>query len=298
MAATKMLNLPEELVTDIFSKVKGHSSIAALCGQNPLPFNGEKVFTFSMDGEAAIVGEGEAKPASTSAFTPKVIRPIKFVYQTRVSDEFLKSSDEGRLNYLQAFGNGFAVKMARALDIAAMHGVNPRTMTDVAGLAGNNFDDANLITNVITYAAATADDNLEAAVQDVVAGLASVNGIAISPAFGSAMAKIKVNGVAQYPEFRFGGAPGSFAGYALSMNPTVPMAKSGGDIDHVILGDFQNAFRWGYAANIPLEVIEYGDPDGAGRDLKQYNEVCLRSEAYIGWGILDGDSFAVVHQEA
>ena len=75
--ATTMLNLPEELVTDIFSKVKGFSSIAALSGQAPLPFNGEKVFTFSMDGEAAIVGEGQAKPASTTQFTPKVIRPIK-----------------------------------------------------------------------------------------------------------------------------------------------------------------------------------------------------------------------------
>ena len=293
--ATTMLNLPEELVTDIFSKVKGYSSIAALSGQAPLPFNGEKVFTFSMDGEAAIVGEGQAKPASNASFTPKVIRPIKFVYQTRVSDEFIKSSDEGRLNYLQVFGNGFAAKIARGMDIAAMHGLNPRTMAEVAGLAGNNFDDEELITNLVTYAAATADDNLDAAVQAVVADLGVVNGIAISPVFGAAMAKIKVNGVVQYPEFRFGGAPGSFAGYALSMNPTVSMAKTEGRVDHVILGDFQNAFRWGYAANMPLEVIEYGDPDGAGRDLKQYNEVCLRAEAHIGWGILDGDSFAVVH---
>ena len=45
---------------------------------------------------------------------------------------------------------------------------------------------------------------------------------------------------------------------------------------------------------IPLEIIKYGDPDGAGRDLKRYNEVCLRAEAYIGWGILDAAAFGIV----
>ena len=59
------------------------------------------------------------------------------------------------------------------------------------------------------------------------------------------------------------------------------------------MGDFQNAFRWGYAKNIPLEVIEYGDPDGQG-DLTRTNEVVLRAEAFIGWGILDPNSFAIV----
>lgn len=67
--------------------------------------------------------------------------------------------------------------------------------------------------------------------------------------------------------------------------------------DHAIVGDFENMFKWGYAENIPMEVIEYGDPDGAGRDLKAYNEVCLRAEAFIGWGILDKDSFAIVKED-
>ena len=42
-----------------------------------------------------------------------------------------------------------------------------------------------------------------------------------------------------------------------------------------------------------MEVIQYGDPDGQG-DLKRTNEVVLRAEAYIGWGILNADSFALV----
>ena len=58
----------------------------------------------------------------------------------------------------------------------------------------------------------------------------------------------------------------------------------------MIIGDFQNAFKWGYSENIPMEIIEYGDPDGQG-DLKRKNQVVLRAEAYIGFGILDAKSF-------
>ena len=56
------------------------------------------------------------------------------------------------------------------------------------------------------------------------------------------------------------------------------------------VGDFQNCLKWGYAANVPMELIEYGDPDGQG-DLKKLNQILLRTEAYIGWGILDGAAF-------
>ena len=291
--ATQMLNLPEELVTEIFNKVNGHSAIAKLSAQKPLPFNGEKEFVFTMPGEASIVAEGAAKPANSDAvITPVVIRPFKFIYQTRITDEFLNAADEARMKYLQAFGDGFATKIARALDIAAMHGLNPKDSTAISDLATKCFD--GVITNIVNYVAASADDNLDAAVQAIVANGMKVTGVAISPTFGSAMAQIKVQGVTQYPEFRFGGAPEMFAGYKLDMNTTVPIVATGGKADHAIVGDFEGAFRWGYAKNVPLKVIEYGDPDGSGRDLQQYNEVCLRAEAYIGWGILDKDSFAAV----
>lgn len=54
----------------------------------------------------------------------------------------------------------------------------------------------------------------------------------------------------------------------------------------------------GYAKEIPLEVIKYGDPDNSGQDLKGYNQVYLRSETYLGWGIMDGNSFARVIKPA
>jgi len=286
-------NFPPELVAEMFSKVNGHSALAKLSAQKPIPFNGETIFVFSAGGEASIVGEGENKPAGDAAVTPKTIRPIKFVYQHRVSNEFIYNA-ESKLNYLQTFADGFAKKIARGLDIAAMHGINPADLADASFKATNSFD--GLVTgNTVTYVAANVDANIDAAVQMVIADGNVVNGVALSPTAGAAMAAIKVNGVPQYPEFRFGGNPDAFYGMGSDVNGTVSVtgAATGSDTDHVIVGDFQNAFRWGYAKNIPLEVIEYGDPDGLG-DLKRTNEVVLRAEAFIGWGILDADAFARV----
>ena len=109
----------------------------------------------------------------------------------------------------------------------------------------------------------------------------------MAPAFSAALSKIKANGVVQYPEFRFGQNPEAFYGMASDVNNTVSFGTSK---DLAIVGDFQNAFKWGYTENVPCEIIEYGDPDGQG-DLKRTNQIVLRAEAYIGWGILDTASF-------
>lgn len=279
------LQLPEELVTEMFNKVKGHSAVAALCGTDPIPFSGVEVMTFSMDGEAELVGEGGDKSPGDAAFEPVSIKPFKLVYQHRVTDEFIRMNDEKRLPYLQAFGDGFSKKIARAIDITSFHGVNPKTGTSAASLAPKCFD--TLVVQTETYDATAPDDNLENAVATIQDADGAITGIAMAPAFGAAMAKVKVNGVAQYPEFRFGGKPATFAGYGVDLNNTVNFGNS---TDRAIVGDFQNAFKWGYAATLPLEIIEYGDPDGQG-DLKRKNQVVLRAEAYVGFGILDPGSF-------
>lgn len=279
---------PSELVAEMFDTVKGHSALAKLKGESPIPFNGITEMVFSAEGEAQLVGEGEAKSAGNASVEPVVIKPYKFVYQQRVSDEFMRASDEGRLPYLTAFADGFAKKIARGFDIAAIHGLEPSTLADASFKATNSFD--GLVDNVITYNASTIDDNIDAAIQAIGEG---VTGIALSPTAGAALAALKVNGVAQYPEYRFGQNPDAFYGMASDVNSTISVKGAEDDTDHVLVGNFE-AFKWGYVTEIPLEVIQYGDPDGAGRDLKRYNEVCLRAEAYIGWGILDKDEFGLV----
>ena len=288
---------PAELVPEIFSKVKGHSALAKLSGQDPIEFVGSQQFVFSMDGEVSIVGEGDEKPAGEAAFTPVTITPIKFVYQHRLTDEFIRMSEEQQVPYLKAFADGFSAKLARGLDIAAIHGINPATRTAVTALATKNFDGvlnpASGTTYTITYDASHPDDNLDAAVRAIIDADGEVTGIAMSPAFGAAMGAMKDetgSNRSLYPEFRFGQNPNSFAGMTVDVNKTVDYNTAA---DKAIVGDFAKAFRWGYAANLPLEIIEYGDPDGQG-DLKRKNQIVLRSEAYIGWGILDAASFRLI----
>ena len=282
-----------ELVKELISKVQGRSVLAKLSSQTPIPFNGVEQFIFNLEGNAQIVGEGEQKLGNKAKLTSKVIKPLKFVYQARITDEFKYASEEKQMNFLLAYMDGFAKKIAEAFDLAALHGLEPKTMTDASFRATNSFD--GLITrNIVTYAEELIDDNIDAAVQQIVAKGREVTGIALSPTAGQSLAKLKVNGVVQYPEFRFGQNPDSFYGMKSDINKNLTVTGGSAETDHAIVGDFQNRFKWGYAENIPMEIIEYGDPDGAGRDLKAYNEICLRAEAFIGWGILDEDAFARV----
>lgn len=281
---------PPELVKTMFSKVKGHSSLAKLSGSVPVPFAGTDMFIFTMDGEASIVGEGTNKPAGKANTAKISMKPIKFVYQHRITDEFIHLSEEKQLPYLESFSDGFAKKIARALDISAFHGVNPADNA-VSSIIGNNcFDKA--VTSTITYSELIPDDNIDSAVAPIQEADGVVSGIAMSPAFGSALGRMKTkdSNLPIYPEFRFGANPATFGGLASDINNTVSFGQS---LDKAIVGDFANMFKWGYAEQIPLEIIEYGDPDGQG-DLKRTNEIVLRSEAYIGWGILDKDSFTII----
>ena len=284
-----------ELVTEIMSKVQGRSTLAKLSNQQPIPFNGTEQFIFNLEGSAQIVTEGGLKGAGKAVITSKVIKPLKFVYQARITDEFKYASDEKKLNFLKHYADGFAKKIAEAFDIAAIHGLEPKSLEDASFKPTNSFD--GLVTgNVVPFNASSIDENIDSAVQSIVATDNEVTGIAMSPVAGQAMSKIKVKDVVQYPEFRFGQRPDNFFNMDLDINKTLTIKGGSARKNHAIVGDFQNRFKWGYAENIPMEIIEYGDPDGTGRDLKAYNEILLRTEVFIGWGILDEKAFARVEE--
>lgn len=274
------------LVTDLINKVKGKSSLAVLSGQTPIPFNGMKEMTFSFDKEIDIVAEGGAKSEGGITLEPITIVPIKFEYGARVSDEFMYASEEEQLDILSAFNDGFAKKVAKGIDLAAFHGVNPRTGSASAVVGTNNFD--SLVSNTVNYDGSKPDENLEDAIALVQGGEGDVTGMALSTTLAAAMAQVKANGISQYPEFKFGANPGSLGGMPLDVNKTVQT----GSVDRAIVGDFANAFKWGYSKEIPMEIIQYGDPDNSGKDLKGYNQIYIRAEIYLGWGILAPEYFA------
>lgn len=277
-----------ELVKELFNRVRGKSSLAALCKKAPISFVGNKVFVFSMDNEVALVAEGDPRGHGGITVTPVKIAPLEIEYGARVSARFMDAAEEEQLDILEAFNDGFSDKLARGIDIMAFHGVNPRT-----------GETSPLITSYFDKIDQTADFNADApdeSVDDAIAliGDFDVTGIAMAKRFSSALGKMRhENGTKMYPDLAWGGNPKEVNGIPSSVNSTVSF---GGSKDMAIVGDFANCVKWGYAKEVRLEVIPYGDPDNTGKDLAGHGQVYLRATAYVGWGILVEDAFARVVQ--
>lgn len=286
---------PEELIPDFIQQTRGASAIAKLCGSQPIPFNGTKEFTFTLDKEVDIVAENDAKGVGGATIGTRTIVPLKIEYGCRISDEFRYASEETQMNYLKAFSEGFARKAAKGLDLMTMHGINPRTATASAIIGTNNFDSAITGSNVITIASGDKPDaNIESAIAAVQNAERDVTGLIMAPAFRAGLAAQTTNdGAKLYPELAWGNNPGSINGLRTEVTSNLSANSS---LDRALVGDFTNAFRWGYAKEIPIEIIEYGNPDNDATlgDLKGHNQIYLRGEMYIGWGILDPAAFAIV----
>lgn len=275
-------NFPPELVTEVFDLVRGHSALAKLSRQEPVPFTGKDEFTFQLDGEASLVGENGAKVNGGATLTPVSVKPYKIEYGIRVSDEFMKASEERRVDILRTFKDGFAKKAARALDMIAIAKVNPKT----GATASQVTNDFTTVTNKVLHTPGDTSANINDAAQLI--GEYSMTGLAFSKTLAAEMAsEINSLGVKIYPELEWGASPESLRGIACDVNSTVN--KYGTAL--AIVGDF-DLFKWGFAEEISMNVIPYGDPDNSGYDLAGHNQVYLRCEAYIGFAVLDPAAFA------
>ena len=279
---------PEELIPGFIQKTTGASALAKLCGATPIAFNGQKEFTFTLDKEVDIVAENGAKGKGGMTVEPITIVPIKIEYGARVSDEFLYASEDAQMDVLSAFADGFAKKVAKGLDLMAFHGINPRT---------NHFDSK--VTQAVTIAASDKPDtNVEAAIALVQGAERDVTGMVLAPSFKSALAaQTTTDGAKLYPQLAWGANPGEVNGLRVESTSNL---SAGSSLDRALVGDFTNCFKWGYAKEMPIEVIQYGNPDNDADlgDLKGHNQVYLRGEAYIGWGILDPSAFAHIKANA
>lgn len=288
---------PEELVPGFIQKTTGASALAKLCGATPIPFNGMKEFTFTLDKEVDIVAENGAKTKGGATVDPITIVPLKIEYGARVSDEFLYASEDARMDVLSAFADGFAKKVAKGLDLMAFHGINPRTGTASNVIGANHFDSK--VTQTVTIVSGDKPDaNVEAAIALVQGAERDVTGMVLAPSFKSSLAaQTTADGVKLYPQLAWGANPGEVNGLRVETTSNLSANTS---LDRALVGDFANCFKWGYAKEIPIEVIQYGNPDNDTTlgDLKGHNQVYLRGEVYIGWGILDPAAFAHIKANA
>lgn len=283
------------LVKELFDKVKGKSSLAALCDQTPIAFNGQKEFIFTMDDEVDLVAENGKKTRGSVSLAPVIIVPVKIEYGARISDEFLYASEEEQIEILRNFSDGFAKKTARGLDIMAFHGVNPRSKTASTLIGTNHFDNGVTVVAQDSKSPKTPDALIEDAIAAVQGNEYDISGLTMAPSFRADLAKmVDTSGRKIYPDLAWGNAPSQMNGIQTVTNNTVSFNSSK---DLAVVGDF-SAFKWGYSKEIPLEIIKYGDPDNSGQDLKGYGQVYIRAETYIGWGIMDKSAFAVIQSAA
>lgn len=302
---TGSFQLPRTLVPGVWQKAQGESVLARLSAAEPQEFGEQQYLTLTAPPRGQVVGESQQKSESTAQFAPVTSLVRKVQVTQRFSQEVRWANDTRQLSVLQTMADLSGVALGRALDLIGIHGINPLTGAALSGTPPKILDSSNVV-ELTTATAALPDQAIEAAVGLVLDDSISPNGLALdnSYSFKLATQRHPTTGQKLYPELGFGVGTSAFMGLDAAVSDTVrggPEAVTTGTGAYrttnpnvkAIAGDF-SAFRWGVQVNIPLTLIEYGDPDQSGRDLQAYNEIAIRSEVVYGVGILSTDAFAVV----
>lgn len=301
--ATGSFSLPKHMVPGVWQKAQGQSVLARLSAAEPQEFGEQQYMTLTAPPRGEVVGEGAQKSESTATFAPVTAIPRKVQVTQRFSQEVKWADDSRQLGVLQTMADLSGVALGRALDLIGIHGINPLTGALLSGSPAKILDSTNVV-ELTTATLATPDQAIEAAVGLVLEDSLSPDGIALDNSYAFTLATQRDSqGRKLYPELGFGATATAFSGLNAAVSDTVrggPEAVTASTGAYrttnpnvkAIAGDF-TAFRWGVQVNIPLELIEFGDPDGLG-DLKRQNQIAIRSEVVYGIGIMSTDAFAVV----
>lgn len=295
------LELPGSMIGAVRDRAIDSGVLAKLSPEQPTIFGPVKGAVFSGVPRAKIVGEGEVKPSASVDVSAFTAQPIKVVTQQRVSDEFMWADADYRLGVLQdLISPALGASIGRAVDLIAFHGIDPATGAAAAAVP-TSLDKTKHIVDATDSATA---DLVKAVGLIAGAGLQVPNGVALDPAFSFALSTevypkgSPLAGQPMYPAAGFAGLD-NWRGLNVGASSTVSGAPEMSPASGVkaIVGDFSRV-HWGFQRNFPIELIEYGDPDQTGRDLKGHNEVMVRAEAVLYVAIESLDSFAVVKEKA
>lgn len=301
---TSSFSLPNHMVPGVWQKAQGQSVLARLSAAEPQEFGVQQYMTLTAPPRGEVVGESVQKSESTATFAPVTSLVRKVQVTQRFSQEVMWADETRQLSVLATMRDLSGVALGRALDLIGIHGINPLTGALLSGSPAKIIDTTNVVelTSVTTL---KPDQAVEAAAGLVLDDSLSPDGLALDNAFSFKLATQRhpTTGERLYPELGFGTNVSSFFGLngavsdtvrggAEAVTPSTGAYRTTNPHVKAIVGDF-SAFRWGVQVNIPLTLIEYGDPDGSG-DLQRKNEVAIRSEVVYGVGILSTDAFAVV----
>lgn len=294
--ATSGITLPKNIADGMFKKAQTGSAIAALSGQEPQKFGEVTYMTLTGRPKAELVAEGADKGDTNATFSTKIATPHKFQVTMRFNQEVQWADEAYQLGVLSTLADEGSLALSRALDLGAFHGINPRAGTVAASIvAGDRIASTTNAVEITTATLTTPDLVIEQAAGLVIADGYVPTGIAFDPTYSWTVATSRYSdGRKKYPELGFGANISSFEGLPAFSSSTVsglPEASANTNIK-AIIGQW-DAFRWGVQENIPVELIQFGDPDGLG-DLKRKNQIALRFEVVYGWAVMDLDAFAKV----
>ncbi len=255
-------------------------------------------FTFTGTPKAELVGEGANKSSEDGTPTKKTVKTYKVQITYRFSDEVMYEDEDYQAGIVDGLVANVATALSRALDLVAIHGINPKT-GEISSDVADYFDKAgNGVARVIATADAEAD--VETAASDLQTAGYNATGIALDTVHAGTLARLKDSeGRKLFPELGLGFNVESFMGLPAGSSDTVSGRQELETSElsiQAIMGDWR-AFKWGVAREVPLELIEFGDPDGNG-DLKRTNEVAIRAESYFGFAIFDGSAFSIISSQA
>lgn len=278
------LPLPNSVADEIWKKVQQEAVLPRLAGAMPQKFGKTDVMVLTGTPKAQIVGESEAKGADSVEFATKTVVPVKLQTTVRVSNEFLWGDEDFRMGAFETIRDAVAESLIDAIDTIGIHKLNPKTGTKTNKVEEAICDAA----TTVEIADGSEDLAIDAAYKAVIANGYAPRAIAADTTFEAEIATARdKNGYFKYPN--------GVNGY-LGLNGATGLIKGESDIE-AIVGDF-SAFKWGVQRNIPLEIIQFGDPDNTGRDLKGHNEVAIRAEVVYGIGIMDLDAFCLIKDAA
>lgn len=291
-ALTSNITLPKQVVTELSGKIAGESVIASLCPSKPKLFADESHIVFNHSAEGDVVAEGAQKSSYTQSFTPVAGKRIKVVTTTRVSDELVWADEDNKLEIIDNILEDQAGAIGRALDYVVFHALNPKSGTAAAGYTALTAGCEQV----------TATDDISADIDSMVDKLINynINGLGLSRGTAAEMRKLRyaASGLRMYPEIGINLTPGNVEGIPTVVSNTVDgvLASSPTKVK-AIMGDF-NQIKWGIVRDMASELIQYGDPDQSGVDLKAHNQVAYRTEAVLSYAVLDDHAFAVLKQGA
>jgi HK97 family phage major capsid protein len=285
--------LPSTVASVIVNKAKDTSTIAALSPSSPQLFNDSEYLVFSADAEAEVIAEGAAKGVHDYTASAIVGKRFKVQTTTRVTSELKWADEDNQLQIIEQIQADQAGALGRALDYVIYHAVNPK-----GGAALTGYDALNKTATKVT---ATADvvydiDALVNAVNDKY----DVNGIALSKSLASTLRQVRApqTMARYYPDIPINLNVGQFEGIAAATSGTVSgrLCKTDPKV-LAFIGDF-SLIKWGMVRDLKAEIIEYGDPDQTGVDLKAHNQIAYRTEAVFAYAVIDPAAFAVLSGSA